>query len=172
MDFLEVINSRHSIRVFTSRKIEPEKEHLILEAASYAPSAGNLQAYEVVAVSRRQTLKALCEAADDQESIEHAQLVLVFCAHPARTAKQHGQRGKTLYCIQDATIACAYAQLAATSLGLASVWVGHFDEDRVRAVIGASSELRPISLLPIGYAGMQPQPTTRRPVQDLVHYIK
>ncbi len=172
MDFFELINSRHSIRVFTTRKIEPEKECVILEAANYAPSAGNLQAYEIYAVRQRKALKALSEAAYDQESIAEARLVLVFCAHPARNSKQFGTRGRSLYCIQDATIACAYAQLAVTGLGLASVWVGHFEEDRVREVLDIGPDLLPVSLLPIGYAGMRTQLTTRRPIQDLVHSIE
>ena len=39
--------------------------------------------------------------------LEQAPLALVFCAHPARSAQKYGQRGTTLYCVQDATIACA-----------------------------------------------------------------
>jgi len=39
-----------------------------------------------------------------------------------------------LYCVQDATLAAAYAQLAATALGLATCWVGAFDEAAVRRV--------------------------------------
>ncbi len=100
-----------------------------------------------------------------------APLVLVFCAHPARSAKKYGQRGATLYGVQDATIACAYAQLAATALGLASVWVGAFDDEAVRAAIGAGQDLLPVAILPIGYAGEEPEMSTRRSLDDLVHDV-
>lgn len=171
MDFFEVVNARHSIRAFTVRQIEPKKLQAILEAANRAPSAGNLQAYEIYAVTNRAVLRALARAALDQEFIAEAPLALVFCAHPARSAKKYRQRGESLYCIQDATIACAYAQLAVSALGLASVWVGAFDDDAVRRAIGVDVTLRPIAILPIGYAGEEPEVTSRRSLESLVHYV-
>lgn len=171
MDFFEVVNARHSIRAFTARQVEPKKLQAILEAANRAPSAGNLQAYEIYTVTNRAVLRALARAALDQEFIAEAPLALVFCAHAARSAKKYRQRGESLYCIQDATIACAYAQLAATALGLASVWVGAFDDAAVRRAIGVDVALRPIAILPIGYAGEEPEMTSRRSLESLVRYI-
>ena len=171
MEFFELMRVRRSVRAFTTQPVEPEKRQAILEAANRAPSAGNLQAYEIYAVTNRTVLRALARAALSQEFIAQAPLALVFCAHPARSAKKYGKRGVSLYCIQDATIACAYAQLAATALGLGSVWVGAFDDDRVRAAIGASDELLPVAILPVGYAGEQPEATSRRSLDDLVHPI-
>ncbi len=171
MEFFGVIKARHSIRAFTARSVEPEKLQAILDAANRAPSAGNLQAYEIFAVTRRACLSALARAAVNQEFIAQAPFALVFCAHPARSAKEYSQRGASLYCLQDATIACAYAQLAATALGLASVWVGAFDDTQVREAIGAGKELQSIAILLIGYAGERPETTWRRSLANLVHYI-
>jgi nitroreductase len=171
MEFFDVIQARHSIRTFIARPIEPEKLHTILEVANRAPSAGNLQAYAIFAVTRRACLSGLARGAVNQEFIAQAPLALVFCAHPARTEKEYAQRGRSLYCLQDATIACAYAQLAATALGLASVWVGAFEESKVREAIGAGKELLPVAILPIGYAGERPAVTSRRPMDSLVHYV-
>jgi nitroreductase len=74
--------------------------------------------------------------------------------------------------VQDATIACAYAQLAATALGLATVWIGAFDEAAVRRAIDVGDDLRPVAILPIGYAAENPDRSTRRSVADLVHRIE
>ena len=171
MELFELIRVRRSVRAFTTQPLEPEKRQAILEAANRAPSAGNLQAYEIYAVTHRATLRALARASLDQEFIAQAPLALVFCAHPARSVKKYGKRGAWLYCIQDATIACAYAQLAATSLGLGNVWVGAFDDDRVRAAIGVSDELVPVAILPVGYAAEQPRASPRRSLDDLVRPI-
>ncbi len=46
-EFFELVRARHSVRTFTARPIEPENLQPILEAANRAPSAGNLQAYEI-----------------------------------------------------------------------------------------------------------------------------
>lgn len=172
MEFFEVICARQSIRAFQDQPIEPEKLQHILETINRAPSAGNLQGYEVFLVTNRSCLQALARATSGQSFITQAALALVFCAHPARSAQKYDQRGKTLYCLQDATIACAYAQLAATALGLASVWVGAFDEEAVRAAINAGPDLRPIAFLPIGYAAEKPEGRSRRALMDLIHRIE
>ena len=175
MDFFEAAYARQSIRAFTSQPIEPRKLQRILEAANAAPSAGNLQAYEIFAVTRHATLEALVAAARlktrGQDYIAQAPIALVFCAHPARSVPRFGSRGETLYCLQDATIACAYAQLAVAALELGSVWIGSFDEVAVRQAIGASDELRPIVILPIGYAAETPDRSARRTLDDLVYYV-
>ena len=171
MNFFDVVQARQSVRAFAARPVEPEKLQQIIEAANRAPSAGNLQAYEIFVVTEPSVLHALVDASRGQSFIAQAPVVLVFCADPDRSVQRYTKRGTTLYCIQDATIACAYAQLAATALGLASVWVGAFDEAAARQVIGASNGLRPIAMLPIGYAAEEPERTLRRATSDLAHFV-
>jgi len=55
--------------------------------------------------------------------IASAPTVFVFCAKPQRSERKYGKRGVELYCLQDATIACAHGQLEATAPGLGSIWV-------------------------------------------------
>lgn len=172
MDFFEVVRSRHSVRAYTREPLEPGQLEAILETMNRAPSAGNLQAYQVYAVTGRAPLGRLARAALEQSFIAEAPVALVFCADPARSAWKYGQRGATLYALQDATIACAYAQLAATALGLASAWVGAFDEDEVRRAIGIGAELRPIAVLPIGHPGERVEPTERRPIERVVRWVR
>ena len=172
MEFFEVVKTRQSIRAFQDKPIDPEAIQQILETISRAPSAGNLQGYEVYLVTRCTVRQALARSTGGQDFITQAPLVLVFCAHPARSARKYGRRGTTLYCLQDTTIACAYAQLAVTALGLASVWVGAFNEDAVRQAIGVGRDLRPVAFLPIGYAAETPEHRSRRALLELVHRIE
>ena len=171
MEFFEVINTRHSIRTYQSTPIEPEKLEQILQAINRAPSAGNRQAYEVYLVEDAPRKAALVQAAGGQEFLAQAPVVLVFCANPALNRERYAQRGETLYTIQDATIACTFAMLAATALGLSSVWVGAFNEDAVHALIGEPAGQRPVAMLPIGYAAAQPRQRDRRPLDDVVHRV-
>jgi nitroreductase len=110
--------------------------------------------------------KALSLVSGGRGSPAQAPLVLVFCSDPEASASEYGERGKNLYCIQDATIAAAYCQLAATDAGLASVWIGSFDEEEVRRILG--TDLRPVAIIPAGYAGEEPEPTTRKGLRELV----
>jgi nitroreductase len=59
--------------------------------------------------------------------------------------------------------------LAAKALGLDTVWVGAFVEESVRKAIQIPDNLRPVSILPIGYAGKEPRIRPRRELKDLVH---
>jgi nitroreductase len=171
MDFFHLVQARHSIRALSARPVEPEKVHRILEAVNCAPSAGNLQAYEIISVTDPRILHALGQSAFGQDFIELAPLTFVFCANPGRSASRYGQRGALRYCVQDATIGCAYAQLAATAVGLASVWVGAFDDVAVGSVLRLNPDWMPIAILPIGYPNETPVPTSRRSLESLVHSI-
>jgi len=150
--------------------LEEGKLLQILEAVRSAPSAGNLQAYDIVVVTEPTKKEALSRAALGQEFVAQAPVVLVFFANPERNAWRYGRRGEELYALQDATIAATYAMLSATALGLGSVWVGAFRDEEVRQVVGAPLHARPIALLPLGYPGERPSATLRRSLEDLVHW--
>ncbi len=171
MEFFDVIEKRHSVRSFRSKEVEAEKLEKIIEAANKAPSAGNLQGYEIVVVREKETKQRLSKAALNQEFIAEAPIALVFCANPVRSSAKYGERGANLYCVQDATIAAAYAQLAATDLGLASVWVGAFATEEVSRTINAT-DVVPVAIMPIGYSNKTPYKTPRRSLDDLSHKEK
>ena len=169
MDFFEVVESRRSVRAFKPQPIEPEKLEQLLEAVNRAPSAGNLQAYEVVRVEDKLNKEKLVEACHHQDFLSEAPLILVFCANPERNTAKYGERGETLYALQDATIAAAYAQLAAHALGLASVWVGAFEEGAVLEILRCPAEWIPVAVMPIGYANEKPFLMDRRIVDEVFH---
>lgn len=169
MEFFDVLAKRRSIRSFKDREVEEEKLRKVLEAANSAPSAGDLQAYEIIVVKSEAKRKALARASLNQEFIAEAPVVLVFLINPRRTKWRYGLRGVHLYCIQDASIAASYAQLAVTALGLGSVWVGAFDANEVSRIVKADEESTPVAIMPIGYADEDPDPTPRRRLEELVH---
>lgn len=172
MDFFETVRARQSVRVFDPRPVEEEKLRAILEAANAAPSAGNRQAYDIYVVRDPSRRAALRKAALDQPYVGSAPVALVFCADPARSAERYGERGARRYSLQDATIACTFAMLAATAQGLASVWVGAFDDEGVRQAIGAPAGQLPVAILPVGYGMEKPAPRPRRRLSDLVHQVR
>jgi nitroreductase len=172
MEFFDVLNERHSVRAYTGQPIESDKLQQILEAINRAPSAGNLQAYEVYLVCDEQRKTALAKSAWGQDFLAQAAVVLVFCTHAARSAGKYGSRGTNLYCLQDATIACTFAMLAATALGLSTVWVGAFDEEKARRAIEAPQGHRPVAMLPVGYPAEFPRNSPRRSLNDLLHVKK
>jgi nitroreductase len=168
MDFFDAVRERHSIRKFQKAEIEQDKLDKLLETINSAPSAGNLQGYEVIVVRDQATKDSLAKAAFGQTSVSQAPVVLVFCADHLMSASKYAQRGAELYAIQDATIATAYAQLAATATGLATVWVGAFDPGMVSEAVALPDGVTPVALLPVGFAAEEPRQTPRRSLRDLV----
>jgi len=172
MDFFRLIQERHSIRKFKPKPIPEAALERILTAANQAPSAGNLQGYRILVVHSPRIRSILAKACWDQSFMAEAPTVLVFCADPARSGAECGRRGKELYCIQDSTIACAYAQLAAAAAGLSSVWVGAVSEpELIRKALRLSGAEQPVAFLPIGYPDEAPEPTTRRTLAHLVEVL-
>jgi nitroreductase len=166
LQFFEVISRRRSIRAYSSKPVEEEKLKQIFQAANMAPSAGNLQAYQVHVIQKRDKKEALAKAAFDQTFLIEAPVCLVFCADPSRAAPRYGERGTELYSVQDATIAGTYAMLAAVDLGLATIWVGAFDEESVQQVVGDKS-VRPVAMVVVGYPAEEPEATPRRAIEEI-----
>ena len=166
MEFFEVLRQRRSVRSYRSQPVEDEKLKRIFEAANLAPSAGNLQAYQVRVIHDEVKRKALARAAHDQGYIAEAPVCLVFFADAERSAKKYGKRGAELYSVQDATIAGSFAMLAAVDVGLATVWVGDFEEKEVQKILETQA-LRPVAMFSLGYAGEQPTPSPRRAIEEI-----
>ena len=131
MDVLEAIKERRSVRAFTDEKVSEEDVERLLEAARWAPSAGNTQPLELVVVKAVETKRKLSEAALNQTLIQKAPVVIVVCADVTRSSRGYGSRGEQLYSIQDTAAATENILLAAQELGLATCWVGAFHEKEV-----------------------------------------
>jgi nitroreductase len=170
MDVFEAIKGRRSIRAFQNRDIPPETVDRLIDAARWAPSAGNIQPWEFIIVRKPETKRKLAEAALEQTFIEEAPVVIVVCADENRSSQGYGTRGKTLYCLQDTAAATQNIHLAAYALGLGTCWVGAFREDEAKKILNIPSGVRPVAIIPVGYPAEKPQPRNRRPINQITHY--
>jgi nitroreductase len=170
MNVLEAIKGRRSVRAFKRDDVSPEIVEKLIDAASQAPSAGNIQPWEFIIVRESKIKRSLAKAALDQSFIEEAPVVVVVCANENRSFQGYSARGKILYCIQDTAAAIQNILLFAYSIGLGTCWVGAFREDEVREILRIPSEIRPVAIVPIGYPAEAPPPRSRRPMNLIVHY--
>ncbi len=105
MDLFEAIKSRRSVRSFTREDVSEETVEKLIDAARWAPSAGNLQPWEFIVVRKPEIKRKLSIAALDQTFIEEAPVVIVVCANQLRSGRGYGARGVNLYCLQDTAAA-------------------------------------------------------------------
>lgn len=169
MDTLEAIRTRCSVRSFLDEEV-PESELLtVLDAARQCPTAGNLQSWSVVVVKDQDTRRRLADAARGQRHVAEAPVSLVFVADRERSASRYGERGRTLYSLQDATIAATHAMLAAHSIGLGACWIGAMREGEVERLLGVPDGHMVVAIMLLGYSADGTIETSRRPLEEFVH---
>ena len=165
-DLFAVMAKRRSTRQFSDKPVETVKIDKIIAAADTAPTAGNYQGFEIFYLKNIEKKKLLVEACNNQPYV-NAPVVLVFCKNPSRVKLDFPEYVLRKFAIQDATLAAGYSQLAAQALGLSSIWIGMFNEQKVMDIIG--TDLVPSSVLCIGYPKQSKFPKPRRNLKDLVH---
>jgi len=170
MELSEAIKGRRSIRAFKKRDVPEEIVEKLIDAASWAPSAGNIQPWEFVIARKSAIKEKLAQAALDQAFVEEAPLVIVVCANETRSSMGYGFRGRTLYCIQDTAAAIQNILLTTHSLGLGACWIGSFNEDEAKEAVNAPQGIRPVAIIPVGYANEVPPRRDRRPLSWIMHH--
>lgn len=169
MEFDTVVRRRGMVRAFRPAPVAEEKIRKLLDHAWRAPSAGFTQPLELVLVRDPAIKRALVDAAWGQEWAGAAPVVLVVCSDARRSGARYGERGIRRYSIIDAAFAGMLILLTAVNEGLGACFVGAFDDDRVRQVLGVPAHVLPVALIPIGYPAERPPRYRRRPLDSQVH---
>ncbi len=170
LDLSEAIKGRRSIRKFKKQKIPDENITKLIEAASYAPSAGNIQPWHFIVAKDSTVRKKLAEAAYHQSHMEEAPAIIVVCADEKKSSLGYGHRGKTLYCLQDTAAATQNILLTACAMGLGTCWTGSFNEDEVREMVHAPVGVRPVVMISVGYPDVIPRQRNRKLLSDILHF--
>ncbi len=161
-DVFDCMRECHSVREFTEHDIPEPTLTRILEAASWAPSAGNLQPWYFYVVKNQEIKNQLAEACFEQDQVKESAVSVVVLADPARSNESYGERGAQLYCIQDTAMAASNMILAAYGLGIDSCWVGGFDEVEVQRIVEAAPRLRAVAIICLGYGNETSTPVKER----------
>lgn len=170
MDALECIMTRRSIRKFKNVPIEWYKIGRILECATAAPTAGNLQDFRFMVVTKPEMKKELAMAALEQTWIATAPFVIVVLSEFVKTKRFYGIRGERLYTVQDSAAAAENILLAAHAMGLGACWVGAFDEDKVSAICSIPDYARPQVIIPIGVPDEEPPVPAKYKLENFVFF--
>ena len=164
MDVMDAIRQRYSVRKFKSYELEDSKLDRVMEAARLAPSARNLQEWRFVVVRDEQMRHALSEAANGQQFVAQAPVVIVACAITSEHVMSCG-----LHCYPiDVSIAMAYITLQAVEEGLGTCWIGAFNPEKVRDLLGIPNDVIVVGLLPIGYPDGEAPPKKRLSLGEIV----
>ena len=164
MDFLELTKKRCSVRAYKSTPVEDEKLKYILEAARMAPTGSNRQAFQLVVVhtkGREEELKAI------YNKDWFVQAPVIICACATETLSQSYDELKSY---RNIGIVMDHLILAATYLGLGTCWIGAFNPNAAREILGLPEEAKPIVFATVGYADDGTRPKARKSMDELVRY--
>jgi nitroreductase len=160
MDIFEAIKNRRSIRRYRTDPVPQELLQQVLESARVAPSAANRQAWKFVVVTDDALRQALVPACRSQQFVGQAPVVIAACATEA------GRKWNQV----DLAIAVDHMTLVAHGLGLGTCWIGAFEEEAVRGILGIPEGVSVVALLTLGYADGPGRPPSRKELGEVVCY--
>lgn len=172
MDIVGALRERFSCRSFRPEPVSREHLFVVLDAARWAPSAGNLQPWRFLVVQTGEVRHELARAAFGQGFIAAAPAVIVVCAVPRESGRVYGERGRDLYCLQDTAAATQNLLVAATASGLGACWVGAFDEAAVARALGLAADWRPVAMVPIGHPAERSGRRSRRALEAVTVWME
>ena len=157
MDFLTLAKKRFSVRAYdNNRKVEKAKLLQILEAGRIAPTGCNAQPQRILVIESYEGFKKLEKAYPNTYG---ATLAFIVCADHNITWKRKYD-GKDIADI-DTSIVTTHMMLAATELGLGSVWLCAFNPAAIRSEFNLADHVEPVNILLVGYAACEPQSPDR-----------
>ena len=162
MEFMDVVSKRRSIRKYKSDPVREEDIEYVLEAARLAPSWANTQCWKFVVVTEPETISALAKAGNSW--LEGAPAMIVACADPSKPGTKDDQE----YYMLDVGIAMEHLILAATDRGLGTCWIGAFEEEVVKSVLGVPEQIRVVTSTPLGYPDQEPGPQQRKSLEEIM----
>ena len=165
MEVMEALRGRQSVKKYLPTPVEQEKLEKVLEAGRLAPSAFNHQYRRFVVVTDPEVKKAIREKAGAQPMIEQAPVVIVLCATEENDFVM--PCGEKNYPI-DMALCGAYMMLEAYEQGLGTCWLGAFDADAVKEVLGVPAEARVVTMIPLGYHDGTQERRPRKTLEEIV----
>ncbi|HKK81659.1 MAG TPA: nitroreductase family protein [Prolixibacteraceae bacterium] len=163
MKFKELANIRHSVRKFSSKKVEEETLTTLLDVARKAPSAVNFQPFKVYVVASEEKLDAI-KSCYHRDWFKASPVVLVVVADYDsgwKRASDHKNHADI-----DVAIFTDHLTLQAADMGLGTCWVCNFDVDQTSELLGLTTKQKPVALIPVGYPADDNVPVKKRKSLD------
>ena len=168
MELQEVLQKRRSIRKFPQEGVSKEDIELLLRAAMSGPSACNKTPWEFYVVTNPDMLVKLHGATRFTKIV--APLAIIVCGNLSRALPLQLES----YWVHDCSAASENILLAATDLGLGSVWCGIHPQKRaekkVREILGLGDKLVPLNIIYIGHPDQIQEPRDQYQ-EKYVHYF-
>lgn len=168
MNFDEIVKKRESVRMFSDKEISEELINKILEYGRLAPTAKNLQPQKIYVIRSEEGLNKIDGCSPCRYG---AKTVLLVCTDK-NIVWTNGDKSTI---DMDASIVTTFMMLGATSLGVDTIWVKYFDEDKAKELFNLPNNIVPVCLMPMGYRKEEYQGSmnhnNRKDLKETVEFV-
>ena len=169
-NFMQLAESRFSVRKFLSKPVEPEKINKILKVVQLAPTAANLQPQKVYVITKEEDKKKL-------ESVTkytfNAPMFLLVCSDKTKAWKHKNEEIDSTEI--DGSIVATHILFEVHELGLGTTFVRSFETEKLKKLLNIPENMVPVALLPIGYPHEEAKPSKyhyqKKDIKQLVQYL-
>ena len=175
MNFREIAENRYSCRSYdTSRAVEQEKIHAILNSARLSPSACNGQPYHIT-VCRGDSVKKIARAVQGvgiNKFADQAPIMIVISEKPyVKTAALGAKLKKNDYRSIDIGILSAYITAEAAAQDLGTCIMGWLDSDEIKKICNIDGTVRLVISLGYPAPDISIRDKKRKPLDELLSYV-
>lgn len=185
---LDLIKNRRTVRKFKPNPVPEEHIMKILEAAHYAPTAGNQQPWKFLVIQNREKLDQLKKEAvswyldaykeknnpsqEEFDSIQEKVNILIenVLSAPVYIAVLVNSKAKyPRYVLYDGTLAAGYLMIAARALGYGTgFYTTFFPGKKMKLFFKIPDQYKLICFTPIGIPDKWPEMPPKKKLEDLV----
>ena len=157
MTFLELVKKRRSVRKYSAKPVPREVMDRCLEAARLAPSACNSQPWHFIVVDDKKLKDELANKVFSgvysmNSFAKNAPVLIVVVTERSNYIARLGGYFKGVqYSLIDIGIACEHLILQAEEEGLGTCWLGWFNENAVKKILGLPREKKIDIIISMGY---------------------
>lgn len=169
MDASEAIRKRRSVRDFSSKVVNSKDIYRILEAGTLAPNSGNVQNWRFIVVDEQEKLEEVAKTTLNPETFDNVSTAIIVCSLTDKVTSAFKEWGKR-YSVQNVAAAIENMLIEATGLGIDSLWVGAFAEQRIRKIFHITDDVEIHAILIFGYRQKNPPKQVRALVQAVVYF--
>lgn len=169
MDLDKAIDTRRSVRRFSTKKVDWKKIIDAIGAANKAPQAGNIYSLRYILIDDKDKISQLAEAAQ-QDFFENVNYLVVVCSDKTSIIRSYEERGE-VYSRQQAGAAIENFLLKIVELGLSTCWVGAFVDEEVKRILEIPQKdydsINVEAILPVAYEMPGAKLARRKPDLDM-----
>lgn len=167
MELSRAIMERRSIRQFEDRPVEKELLSQVLEAAIWAPTAGNIQPWIFVCVTETSRIRTVQTVSPGM--LGNPQALICVCSDRKNAVEKAGEGGKIL-ALFDCAMASQNIMLRAHDLGVGTCAIRSFNQAAVAEILDMPVHIQPELLIMAGYPAHQPQSPKRN--KNVIYWEK